>query len=78
LHIPHFEEAPGRVRIVTGYKAAAIRPAMKGRRQCRAVSASFRPRAVISWQKKGFIRIPAQTGRKRNQNSPEVPTISNS
>ena len=74
------EEALGaKFRIVTGYKSGSDQDLAieRGEVQCRAVSAaSFLAREpFISWQKKGFIRILAQTGRKRNPKLAEVPTI---
>jgi tripartite-type tricarboxylate transporter receptor subunit TctC len=74
------EEALGaKFRIVTGYKSGSDQDLAieRGEVQCRAVSAaSFLAREpFISWQKKGFIRILAQSGRKRNPKLAEAPTI---
>ncbi|HLN87072.1 MAG TPA: tripartite tricarboxylate transporter substrate-binding protein [Candidatus Limnocylindrales bacterium] len=68
-----------KVRIVTGYKSGSDQDLAieRGEVQCRSVSsASFLAREpFISWQKKGFIRILMQSGRKRNPKLGDVPTI---
>ena len=74
------EEGLGaKFRIVTGYKSGSDQDLAieRGEVQCRAISsASFLAREpFISWQKKGFVRILMQTGRKRNPKLAEVPTI---
>jgi tripartite-type tricarboxylate transporter receptor subunit TctC len=74
------EDALGaKFRIVTGYKSGSDQDLAieRGEVQCRSVSsASFLAREpFISWQKKGFIRILVQSGRKRNPKLAEVPTI---
>ncbi len=74
------EEGLGaKFRIVTGYKSGSDQDLAieRGEVQCRAVSAaSFLAREpFISWQKKGFIRILVQSGRKRNPKLAEAPTI---
>jgi tripartite-type tricarboxylate transporter receptor subunit TctC len=74
------EETLGaRFRIVTGYKSGSDQDLAieRGEVQCRSVSsASFLAREpFISWQKKGFIRILVQSGRKRNPKLADVPTI---
>ena len=74
------EEGLGaKFRIVTGYKSGSDQDLAieRGEVQCRAISsASFLAREpFISWQKKGFIRILMQTGRKRNPKLADVPTI---
>lgn len=74
------EEGLGaKFRIVTGYKSGSDQDLAieRGEVQCRAVSAaSFLAREpFISWQKKGFIRILVQSGRKRNPKLADAPTI---
>ena len=74
------EETLGaKFRIVTGYKSGSDQDLAieRGEVQCRSVSsASFLAREpFISWQKKGFIRILVQSGRKRNPKFADVPTI---
>jgi tripartite-type tricarboxylate transporter receptor subunit TctC len=74
------EETLGaKFRIVTGYKSGSDQDLAieRGEVQCRSVSsASFLAREpFISWQKKGFIRILVQSGRKRNPKLADVPTI---
>lgn len=74
------EDALGaKFRLVTGYKSGSDQDLAieRGEVQCRSVSsASFLAREpFISWQKKAFIRILVQSGRKRNQKLAEVPTI---
>jgi len=68
-----------KVRIVTGYKSGSDQALAieRGEVQCRSVSsASFLAREpFISWQKKGFIRILMQSGRKRNPKLADAPTI---
>jgi tripartite-type tricarboxylate transporter receptor subunit TctC len=74
------EDALGaKFRIVTGYKSGSDQDLAieRGEVQCRSVSsASFLAREpFIGWQKNGFIRILAQSGRKRNPKLAGVPTI---
>ncbi len=73
------EALNAKFRIVTGYKSGSDQDLAieRGEVQCRAVtSASFLAREpFIGWQKKNFVRILAQSGRKRNPKLAEVPTI---
>ncbi|HWP60704.1 MAG TPA: tripartite tricarboxylate transporter substrate-binding protein [Candidatus Acidoferrales bacterium] len=74
------EEGLGaKFRIVTGYKSGSDQDLAveRGEVQCRAVTtAAFLAREPFqTWQKKGFIRVLAQTPRKRNPKLPDVPTV---
>ena len=74
------EEALGaKFRIVTGYKSGSDQDLAieRGEVQCRAVTAaSFLAREpFLTWQKKNFVRILVQSGRKRNPKLAETPTI---
>lgn len=73
------EALNAKFRIVTGYKSGSDQDLAieRGEVQCRAVtSASFLAREpFIGWQKKNFVRILVQSGRKRNPKLAEVPTI---
>ena len=74
------EEALGaKFRIVTGYKSGSDQDLAieRGEVQCRAVTAaSFLAREpFLTWQKKGFVRILVQSGRKRNPKLADVPTL---
>ena len=80
INLRLLEDALGaKFRIVTGYKSGSDQDLAieRGEVQCRSVSAaSFLAREpFISWQKKGFIRILVQSGRKRNPKLADVPTI---
>jgi len=80
INLKVLEETLGaKFRIVTGYKSGSDQDLAieRGEVQCRSVSsASFLAREpFISWQKKGFIRILVQSGRKRNPKFADVPTI---
>jgi tripartite-type tricarboxylate transporter receptor subunit TctC len=45
--------------------------------QCRAftIAAFFAREPFHTWRKKGFVRVIIQTGKKRDANLPEVPTL---
>ena len=80
-HIPKLlEEVFGvKFTIITGYQGAAdIDVALeRGELQCRliTIAAFFGREPHISWFKKGFTRPFVQTGRKRDSQLPETPTV---
>jgi tripartite-type tricarboxylate transporter receptor subunit TctC len=80
-HIPKLiEEVFGvKFTIITGYQGAAdIDVALeRGELQCRliTIAAFFGREPHISWFKKGFTRPFVQTGRKRDPQLPETPTL---
>jgi tripartite-type tricarboxylate transporter receptor subunit TctC len=73
------EALNAKFRIVTGYKSGSDQDLAieRGEVQCRAVtSASFLAREpFVTWQKKNFVRILVQSGRKRNPHLADVPTV---
>jgi tripartite-type tricarboxylate transporter receptor subunit TctC len=73
------EALSAKFRIVTGYKSGSDQDLAieRGEVQCRAVTAaSFLAREpFLTWQKKNFVRILVQSGRKRNPKLTETPTI---
>jgi tripartite-type tricarboxylate transporter receptor subunit TctC len=81
FYIPKLlEEVFGvRLNMVTGYPGAAdIDIAVeKNEIHCRGttISAFFGREPGKSWAKNGFVRFLVQTGDKRNQRLPEIPTI---
>ena len=80
-HIPKLiEEIFGvKFNIITGYQGAAdIDVAVeRGELQCRliTIAAFFGREPHITWYKKGFTRPFVQTGRKRDPQLPETPTL---
>jgi len=62
-----------------GYQAGAdIDLAVeRGEVQCRAftITAFFAREPFTTWRKKGFVRVLLQTGKKRDDRLPDVPTI---
>jgi tripartite-type tricarboxylate transporter receptor subunit TctC len=80
-HIPKLiEEVFGvKFAIITGYQGAAdIDVALeRGELQCRliTIAAFFGREPHITWYKKGFTRPFVQTGRKRDPQLPETPTV---
>jgi tripartite-type tricarboxylate transporter receptor subunit TctC len=80
-HIPKLLEEVFGVKfiIITGYQGAAdIDVALeRGELQCRliTIAAFFGREPHISWFKKGFTRPFVQTGRKRDSQLPETPTV---
>jgi tripartite-type tricarboxylate transporter receptor subunit TctC len=80
-HIPKLiEEVFGvKFTIITGYQGAAdIDVALeRGELQCRliTIAAFFGREPHVSWFKKGFTRPFVQTGRKRDSQLPETPTV---
>jgi len=74
------EEVIGtKFNIVMGYQAGQdIDLAVeRGEMQCRAftITAFFAREPFTTWRKTGFVRVLAQTGRKRDRRLPDVPTI---
>ena len=74
------EEVIGtKFNIVLGYQAGAdIDLAVeRGEVQCRAftITAFFAREPFTTWRKKGFVRVLLQTGKKRDDRLPDVPTI---
>ena len=74
------EEVIGtKFNIVMGYQAGQdIDLAVeRGEVVCRAftITAFFAREPFTTWRKKGFVRVLVQTGRKRDQRLPDVPTI---
>ena len=74
------EEVIGtKFNIVMGYQAGQdIDLAVeRGEVVCRAftITAFFAREPFTTWRKKGFVRVLMQTGRKRDQRLPDVPTI---
>jgi tripartite-type tricarboxylate transporter receptor subunit TctC len=65
--------------IVTGYNSGTdVDLAVeRGEVQCRAftIAAFFAREPFQTWRKKGFVRVIIQTGKKRDANLPEVPTL---
>jgi tripartite-type tricarboxylate transporter receptor subunit TctC len=80
-HIPKLVEEIFAVKftIITGYQGAAdIDVALeRGELQCRliTIAAFFGREPHISWYKKGFTYAFVQTGRKRDSQLPETPTL---
>ena len=75
-----FEETLGtKFDIVTGYPAGVdIDMAVeRGEVQCRAftIAAYFGREPFISWSKRNFVTVLIQTGAKRDERLPDVPTI---
>jgi len=75
-----FEQVIGtKFNIVAGYVSGGdIDLAVeRGEVICRAfsISAYFAREPFTSWRKKGFVRVMAQTGKKRDSRLPDVPTI---
>lgn len=75
-----FEELIGtKFNIVLGYQAGSdIDLAVeKGELQCRSftIAAFFAREPFFTWRKTGFVRVLVQTGRKKDERLPEVPTI---
>jgi tripartite-type tricarboxylate transporter receptor subunit TctC len=75
-----FEETLGlKLAIVTGYPGGGeIDMAIeKGEIQCNSTSLSvfFGREPFHTWRKKNFVRVLIQTGRKRDNRLPDVPTI---
>ena len=74
------EETIGaKFNIVTGYNSGTdVDLAVeRGEVQCRAftIAAFFAREPFHTWRKKGFVRVIIQTGKKRDANLPEVPTL---
>ncbi|HWH76592.1 MAG TPA: tripartite tricarboxylate transporter substrate-binding protein [Candidatus Binatus sp.] len=74
------EETIGaKFNIVTGYNSGTdVDLAVeRGEVQCRAftIAAFFAREPFHTWRKKGFVRVIVQTGKRRDANLPEVPTI---
>lgn len=74
------EEVIGtKFNIVLGYQGGAdIDLAVeRGEVQCRAftITAFFAREPFLTWRKKGFVRVLIQTGKKRDDRLPDVPTI---
>ena len=69
----------GKLTMVMGYPGGAeVDLAVeKGEVVCRGMSIDpyFGREPFISWAKKGFVRLLLQTGQKRDQRAPNVPTI---
>jgi len=65
--------------IVTGYNSGTdVDLAVeRGEVQCRAftIAAFFAREPFHTWRKKGFVRVIIQTGKKRDANLPDVPTL---
>jgi tripartite-type tricarboxylate transporter receptor subunit TctC len=80
-HIPKLVEEIFAVKftVITGYQGAAdIDVALeRGELQCRliTIAAFFGREPHITWYKKGFTRAFVQTGRKRDPQLPETPTL---
>ena len=75
-----FEETLGfKFQIVTGYPGGGdIDLAVeRGEVHCRnfTISTFFGREPFETWRKKGFVRVLIQTGKKRDQRMPDVPTI---
>lgn len=74
------EETLGaKFNVVTGYNAGTeVDLAVeRGEVQCRAftIAAFFAREPFHTWRKKGFVRVLIQTGKKRDANLPEVPSL---
>ena len=80
-HIPKLVEEIFAVKftVITGYQGAAdIDVALeRGELQCRliTIAAFFGREPHVTWYKKGFTRAFVQTGRKRDPQLPETPTL---
>jgi tripartite-type tricarboxylate transporter receptor subunit TctC len=65
--------------VVTGYNSGTdVDLAVeRGEVQCRAftIAAFFAREPFHTWRKKGFVRVIIQTGKKRDVNLPDVPTL---
>ena len=65
--------------IITGYNSGSdVDLAVeRGEVQCRAftIAAFFAREPFHTWRKKGFVRVIIQTGKKRDGNLPDVPTL---
>ena len=80
LTLKMLEEAFGlKLNIITGYKGGQEQDLAieRGEVQCRGVTtAAYLGRGPMQgWVKKGFLRVLAQTPRKRNPKLPEVPSV---
>ena len=68
--------------IITGYNSGTdVDLAVeRGEVQCRAftIAAFFAREPFHTWRKKGFVRVIIQTGKKRDGNLPDVPTLPDS
>jgi tripartite-type tricarboxylate transporter receptor subunit TctC len=74
------EETLGaKFNVVTGYNAGTeVDLAVeRGEVQCRAftIAAFFAREPFHTWRKNGFVRVLIQTGKKRDANLPEVPSL---
>jgi tripartite-type tricarboxylate transporter receptor subunit TctC len=74
------EETLGaKFNVVTGYNAGTeVDLAVeRGEVQCRAftIAAFFAREPFHTWRKKGFVRVLVQTGKKRDANLPDVPSL---
>jgi len=74
------EETVGaKFNIITGYNSGTdVDLAVeRGEVQCRAftIAAFFAREPFHTWRKKGFVRVIVQTGKKRDEKLPEVPTL---
>jgi tripartite-type tricarboxylate transporter receptor subunit TctC len=74
------EETLGsKFNVVTGYNAGTeVDLAVeRGEVQCRAftIAAFFAREPFHTWRKKGFVRVLMQTGKKRDANLPDVPSL---
>jgi tripartite-type tricarboxylate transporter receptor subunit TctC len=74
------EETIGaKFNVVTGYNSGTdVDLAVeRGEVQCRAftIAAFFAREPFHTWRKKGFVRVIIQTGKKRDGNLPDVPTL---
>jgi tripartite-type tricarboxylate transporter receptor subunit TctC len=74
------EETLGsKFNVVTGYNAGTeVDLAVeRGEVQCRAftIAAFFAREPFHTWRKKGFVRVLIQTGKKRDANLPDVPSL---
>ncbi|HEV8344677.1 MAG TPA: tripartite tricarboxylate transporter substrate-binding protein [Candidatus Binatia bacterium] len=75
-----FEELIGtKFNIVLGYQSGGdVDLAVeKGELQCRSftIAAFFAREPFFTWRKTGFVRVLFQTGRKKDERLPDVPTI---
>jgi tripartite-type tricarboxylate transporter receptor subunit TctC len=74
------EETIGaKFNVITGYNSGTdVDLAVeRGEVQCRAftIAAFFAREPFLTWRKKGFVRVIIQTGKKRDAQLPEVPTL---
>jgi len=74
------EETIGaKFNVITGYNSGTdVDLAVeRGEVQCRAftIAAFFAREPFLTWRKKGFVRVIIQTGKKRDTQLPEVPTL---